>query len=352
MASYQNNFGPGNYGLQVGQNESIKVDIHQQQIHLPPESSRPRPSAFIPFSGDPDFVNRGDILDRIAKLSSKPQSHTRVALVGFGGVGKSQLAIEYARRVDAAEKEKPDEYRKWIFWMHAGTRDRVEQGFRAIAKDVELPGREDPQANIPQLVHDWLLDERNGAWMIVIDSADDYDVFCAKPSDDSEPLAHYLPQSHNGSILITTRNMRLARELTGSHKYTIEVGPMAQSEAVTLLQNKLEPPPDPETADKLVEALGFVPLAISQAAAYIQKRTPLYSAQQYLADFPPKMSELLHHDAGDLRRDPSASNAILTTWQITFDHIQDERPSAADLLSLMSFFNPQGISKAVAVGSL
>ncbi len=52
---------------------------------------------------------------------------------------------------------------------------------------------------------------------------------------------------------------------------------------------------------------------------------------------------LLEYDAGDLRRDGGASNSVLTTWRISFDYIRLKRPSAADLLALMSFFDRQGI---------
>jgi tetratricopeptide (TPR) repeat protein len=126
----------------------------------------------------------------------------------------------------------------------------------------------------------------------------------------------------------------------------IEVGPMAQTDALTLLEKKLGPLPDLDVAADLVEVLDLVPLAISQVAAYIQARAPLSSLEKYLAEFREgerKRSRLLEHDAGDLRRDGGASNAILTTWQISFDHIRSQRRSAADLLSLMSFFDRQGI---------
>ncbi|KAK7403397.1 hypothetical protein QQX98_010841 [Neonectria punicea] len=52
-------------------------------------------------------------------------------------------------------------------------------------------------------------------------------------------------------------------------------------------------------------------------------------------------------DAGDLRRDETVSNSVVTTWQVTFEQIRRERPSAANLLSLMSFFNPQGIPEFI-----
>ncbi|PKS11712.1 hypothetical protein jhhlp_001700 [Lomentospora prolificans] len=71
----------------------------------------PQPFAFIPFYYDGDFADRVDLLAQVDQICSKPAQ--RVALVGLGGVGKSQLAIEYAHRTNTAST--------WVFWMHAGT---------------------------------------------------------------------------------------------------------------------------------------------------------------------------------------------------------------------------------------
>lgn len=321
--------------MQVGQ---VSGNAYFTQAAPKRPETPPRPFASIPFSRDRDFVDRGDILSQLYQRCSEPAG--RVALCGLGGVGKSQLAIELAYRIS---KQRPN---SWIFWIHAATQARVEEGFRDIADTVKLPGRDAPDANIPQLVHNWLSQNRNGRWTIVLDSADDNDTLCQARDDGKvKSLASYLPQSPNGSIVITTRNRDLGFKLTGSYKDTIEVGPMGATEALRLLENRLGPLPDPETAKKLAEELDRVPLAISQAAAYIQA-TPTSSVEKYLADFrssDSKRNRLLRYDAAEFRRDGGASNAILTTWQISFDHIRSQRQSAADLLSLMSFFDRQGI---------
>ena len=258
---------------------------------------------------------------------------------------KSQLAIEYAHRV--AEKYTD----RWVFWVHAGTQARVEQGFRRIADAINLPGRQQPKADILELVHNWLSIERNGKWLIILDSSDDIDVFYgARGAQDSQPLASYLPQSQNGTVLITSRDKSVARRLTGDGRNIIEVGPMVQDEAVLLLEKRLGPLSDQRIAAELVQALYHVPLAISQAAGYIQARAPRTSLAQYLTEFREgdrRRTKLLGHDSGELRRDGSASNAIFTTWQISFDYIRTKRPSAADLLSLMSFFDRQGIPESL-----
>ncbi|KAL8366692.1 hypothetical protein RB595_010516 [Gaeumannomyces hyphopodioides] len=331
-------FGPENRGQQVGQNYGTM----NTEIHLPPErpETPPQPFATIPFSRDPDFVNRGDILDQLHQRCFDPAG--RVALVGLGGIGKSQLVIEFAHRT---AEETPN---KWIFWMHAGTQARVEEGFRAIANAVKLPGRNQLKADVLQLVYGWLSNERNGRWTIILDSTDDGGVFYAtNHGREGKPLASYLPQSRNGSIVVTIRNRDLACRLTGSYKNIINIEPMVLADALLLLEKKLGPLPNTDTAKALVQALDLVPLAISQAAAYIQARSPLSSVGEYLAEFHKgerKRTRLLGHDAGDLRRDGGASNAILTTWQISFEHIRSRRSSAADLLALMSFFDRQGIA--------
>src|SRR6202034_1601882 len=91
-------------------------------------------------------------------------------------------------------------------------------------------------------------------------------------------------------------------------------------------------------------------LAIVQAAAYIFQRAPRCSVRQYIEQFQRNdkgKTTLLNHEGGHLRRDREAKNSIIITWQISFDHIRQTRPSAADLLSLMSFFDRQGIPEAL-----
>lgn len=313
-------------------------------INLPQLETTPQPSASIPFFRDDEFIDRGDILEQMETYCST--APRRVALVGLGGVGKSQLEIEYAHRFTARRRD------AWVFWIQAGTQAQVQEGLRTIADTVKLPGRNTKAANLPRLVHSWLSDERNGKWLIVIDGADDFDVFFGASGGASQemsrPLATYLPQSAHGSLVMTSRSRDLSIRLTGSIDRLIDVGPMTRQDAIALLRIRLKPPPDEDMAAELVDALDCVPLAISQAAAYIRRKAPRKSVSDYLATLRTSTSKratrLLEKDAGDLRRDGAASNAIFTTWQMSIDYIHSKRPSAAYLLSLMSFFNRQGIS--------
>ncbi|KAJ6785588.1 hypothetical protein PWT90_00460 [Aphanocladium album] len=328
----------GNARIHVGNSSVTHVHHYAEAPEEQPETP-PAPFSLIPFSRDPDFIARSEILDQIATHCSQPAG--RAALVGLGGVGKSQLAIEYSHQT--AEKQNG----AWVFWVHAGTRARVEEGFRAIADAVKLPGRHKPKADIPQLLSTWLSYESNGKWLLILDSADDADVFYGAGNGSGQlPLASYLPQSPNGSILLTSRDHSFAARLTGNFKSVIKVGPMKPDEALSFLEKKLGVLSQPAVGAELVSALDCIPLAINQAASYIQARAPRSTIQKYLAEFQEsekKSAKLLAHDAAELRRDGSSSNAIMKTWQISFDHIRSKKPSAADLLAVMSFFDNQSI---------
>ncbi|KAJ5623935.1 hypothetical protein N7510_000244 [Penicillium lagena] len=341
-------FGGNNHGLQIGDNRgSIKAEFYL------PQETPPSPLSTVPFTRDPDFVRRNTLLDRIHEKSSVLGS--RIALVGLGGVGKSQLAIEYSYQVRSKSPA------TWVFWVHASNEARFEQSFRDIADQVKISGRQDPQVNIFKLVENWLRDEKIGKWVCILDNVDDDKFLCSLPtagrgdlttgltSASTKPLLEYVPRSRNGSIIITSRAKEVALKLV-DHKGLIEVKPMEQSEALELLQRKLEQPGESQERRQLVNALEFMPLAIVQAASYIRNRAPRYSVSEYLGDFQRNDHEairLLKKEAGHLYRDWEAKNSILVTWQISFDYMRHTKPSAAKLLSLMSFFDRQGIPESL-----
>ncbi|KAH7418767.1 hypothetical protein BKA64DRAFT_590888 [Cadophora sp. MPI-SDFR-AT-0126] len=340
-------FGDGNSGLQGGIfNGPVNAQFHHHTSPERPETP-PNPSIVIPFSRDTDFVERG-VLDQIHQKCDVLGSRT--ALVGLGGVGKSQLAIEYAYRTRDRSPE------TWVFWVHASNAARFEQSFRDIANCVKIPGRQNPQADIFQLVHDWLRDDRKGKWVLILDNVDDTGFLKTRKSGQDgdtgaikggrlRPLVSYLPQCSHGSILITSRSGEAALQLVGQNDI-IKVDSMKKREALELFRRKVGPEVDDDGTDDLVEELESIPLAITQAAAYIRENWPRCSARQYLNDFQKndrKKERLLGKQGGMDRRDWEAENCIIITWQISFEYILTTRQSAAGLLSLMSFFDRQGI---------
>lgn len=124
---------------------------------------------------------------------------------------------------------------------------------------------------------------------------------------------------------------------------------MSHSQALQLFNKKLQDVSKGDGAADLVRALDCIPLAVTQAAAHIIRRQPPMSARDFLRRFEEsrERENLLRSHYGDLRRDTRASNAVFVTWKMSFDRIRETRPSAADLLSLMSCFNSQGIPEWV-----
>ena len=128
---------------------------------------------------------------------------------------------------------------------------------------------------------------------------------------------------------------------------------MDQTDALALLQKKLGSAFEENSAVALIEALDCMPLAVTQAAAYIAQRAPRTTVSKYLQSLRKEdrdRSRLLDKDIEDFRRDGTASNSIIATWHISFEYICQKRPSAARLLSLMSLFDRQGIPESMLDG--
>jgi tetratricopeptide (TPR) repeat protein len=235
-----------------------------------------------------------------------------------------------------------------VLWVYASNAARFEQSFRDIADSVKLAGRQDTQANIFKLVHDWLRACKN-RWLLVLDNVDDARFLVDRPAADlktgARPLREYLPRCEHGSVVVTTRNRQAALKLV-EQRDIVEVELMDEPSALALLKKKLGTQADNSKTAELAAVLEYMPLAIVQAAAYISQRASRYSVAKYLDDYRKserKRTSLLEYDDGHLRRDWEAANSIIVTWQMSFEHIRQTRRSAAELLSLMSFFDRQGI---------
>ncbi|KAH6954720.1 hypothetical protein DER45DRAFT_646464 [Fusarium avenaceum] len=345
--------------LQVDQT-TILLNMSQKVEGMSLNHSDQRPTGRtpcfnVPFDRDTDFVPRPNINDWLKEKYKGPSN--RMALVGLGGLGKSQVAIHFAYQIREQTPETS------VYWVHASSKPRFEEGYRHIAERNELPRRNDPQVDVLALVRDWLQTEKAGSWLMILDNADDINLFypiedngksaaasvvggSTTATTDQRPLAACLPKHRNGSILVTSRSLDVAEKLTGSHKTIFQVSVMDDDQGLQLLHSKLIRKCDDSVAIELLRNLDFIPLAITQAAAYINRRSPRESAETYLTTFlesDQSKRNLLNRDAGDLRRDETVSNSVITTWQVTFEHIRREKPSAAKLLSFMSFFNPHGI---------
>ncbi|RYN15404.1 hypothetical protein AA0112_g12764, partial [Alternaria arborescens] len=179
----------------------------------------------------------------------------------------SQLAIEHGYRT---AEQSPD---TWVLWAHASNTARLEQSFREIANQVKVRGRKDPQADVFKLVHDWLRDAKNGRWLLVLDNADDAAVL-SPTHGGALHLSRCIPWSRHGSVLVTSRTKRAARQVVEDSDI-IPIEPMHDAAAHALLRKKLrDADEDDNSITKLATTLDHMPLALVQAAAYIRERAP------------------------------------------------------------------------------
>lgn len=217
-----------------------------------------------------------------------------------------------------------------------------------------MPGIDDPNINSLEIVREWLSDDSNGPWLMVLDNADDKEVLFGANAQVStrqsgeEKLAaliDYIPRSSSGSTLVTTRDRRVGERLMNREK-PIAVVPFEVVDAEKLLRNKLPNNDewDETTSMELLENLNFLPLAITQAAAFISEEEK--SLAHYLDLLRPgglDAKDLLEQGYYDPGRDPKIQNSIFLTWQISFDQITKQKPRAAEILSLMAVLDGQAI---------
>lgn len=290
-----------------------------------------------------DFVGRENVLLALEKaLIQAPQTQEvkRVSLWGLGGVGKSHIAIEFAYRF---RERIPGSA---VIWIHAATAARFEQDFKSIAQDFHLPGRDSPQTDILKLVKDWLEIKYEKAWLLIIDNVDDEELF--KKTSTGKSCREYLPvQSPQGAILYTSRNRKICFNLT---KSIIDVLPMTALEAESLLGHRIGGMAAPDEQKVLLEELDYLPLAITQAASYMTE-TGITMAE-YLAEYRESKESKMHllsHEFSDLGRGERPLESVTATWKVSFEYIRLKNPRAAEILSLMSFFDRQSIPQSLLI---
>ncbi|RBR09586.1 uncharacterized protein FIESC28_09805 [Fusarium coffeatum] len=324
-------------GLQVDQT-TLLLDIQEgvKQLNLQvtgDASAHEKPHMMMPLTPDPDFICRPSIEEWMKKQFAEMTQ--RMALVGMGGFGKSKLAIQFVHKIYA-------DTGRSVFWVHGADKAAFEESYRALADVLALPRRHEPGVSILALVRDWLQRDDVHPWFMIVDNADDGKVFFSE--DDS--FASYLPKSTKGKVLVTSRSLDTAQRLVGNTKAIYRIPIMAEDQALELLQSLLEDRVNGNEAEELVRTLDCIPLAVKQAAAYINRHSPRVTAKSYLKDLyksEKRKHNLLRSDKGDLGRQAGVSNSVVVTWQVTFKQIRDEHPSAANLLSLMSQFQSQNI---------
>ena len=209
--------------------------------------------------------------------------------------------------------------------------------------------------NIRQIVDDWLLSMDKGQWLLVVDSADDMSVFFRPDSDTQgakpQPIAVLLRQitlNSHGSLIITTRDKRLGRRLANGSQ-PIEVLPMDDGDAKQLLRARgAGPSPTEADVQTLVRMLGFLPLAITQVAAFIgENQTSVATYNEIFRSTNLGKGGLLIEGLTDPRRDSESKNSVLETWKISFEQMACQSPRAAAFLSTMAVLSPGAVPSAL-----
>jgi len=222
----------------------------------------------------------------------------------------------------------------------ADTIPKFEQAYMAIARKLHLPGIDDAKADVMELVAEHLGEEDTGPWLLVLDNADDLEMLTVSPVPTQfPPLAKYIPRTTAGRMIITTRDAHVGLVLTGGRD-PLSVHPLTPNDASILLRTSLvdEPDPEPDTVIQILNILDCLPLAITQACAYINRNK--IKTTQYLAlltENDAGLRNLLSDDQYDLRRGFDSVNSVIRTWKLSFDQIQSKYAVAAQFLSVMSF---------------
>lgn len=273
---------------------------------------------------NPNFTGREGLLrdlhDRL--VVERETAVLPHAIHGMGGVGKSQVAIEYVHRHRG-------DY-DLIWWIPAEHDGQILSALTDLARRLGLEVRDIGEANtavpaVREALSTGSTPYQN--WLLVFDNAEDL----------SEVRPHF-PTGGAGKILVTSRNPEWA-EVARS----LEVDVFTRTESKSFL-TKRTPELTEEEADRLAEALGDLPLAVEQAAAW--RVATGMSVDQYLQLLEEKRIELLA-----LGTSPNYELSVAAAWNVSLDKLEQVNAAALQLLQVCSFFAPEPISRDLFAGS-
>src|SRR5947209_5825777 len=155
-----------------------------------------QPSYIIPFPRNKRFIGRSAILKELTQKLLESKECQRLAIVGLGGIGKTQVALEFAYTVKANWPEYS------IFWIPALSMESVEQVCGDIIRTIGITQGKDDK-DVKELVRQRLSSEAAGKWLLIVDNADDMELLFG--IGQSKGIADYLPESEHSLIVFTTR---------------------------------------------------------------------------------------------------------------------------------------------------
>ena len=278
----------------------------------------------VPYRRNPHFTGRSQLLselhNRLGQTGAAALNQAS-AIWGLGGIGKTQTAIEYAYRYF---HDQP--FYEWVLWVNADALT-LTADFGAIAIKLGLPNAE--QQGVEEqiaAVQRWL--ETHDRWLLIFDNADEPDLL--------QPLR---PRNPHGRLLLTSRAqtfdaLEIARPLPVPEMTVLEAREFLGRRTEKPLEEAIEA----TAADQLAQELGYLPLALEQAGAYILAKK--LSFGKYLAAYRQRRLQLLERQKPLVGNYP---NSVATTWSINMEAVEQTTPAAAELLRFSAFLASENI---------
>jgi tetratricopeptide (TPR) repeat protein len=293
---------------------------------------------YLPFSRNYNFIGRTDEIDTLERKLFSKQDCQRVAVVGLGGVGKTQVALQFAYAVLENHLDVS------VFWMHALSAETYEQSCRGVASVL---GVESDKDDVKELVQRHLGLERAGKWMLIVDNADHLEVL--EGSDGGKGLLDYLPRSDSGLTVFTTRDKTTAHALAGNSILEVEkLDPTTAAHLFKKMLTRKDLSCHEAVIDELLQELDCLPLATTQAAAYVNCNA--ISVEEYLNLLRSTEQDLIfimNEEMRDSTRYKHAANAVARTWLVSFEQIVRQDAHAANLLQYMSCMDWKAIPRSI-----
>ncbi|KAM5528681.1 phosphorylase superfamily protein [Fusarium oxysporum f. sp. phaseoli] len=299
-------------------------------------------TAFIvPFSKNDLFVGRDGVLAKLQGLLFQ-EGRRKAALVGLGGIGKTQIALQLAYWI----KETKQDYS--VFWVPALSRASFEQACMQIIDACGIPTADNNNADAIESVRQYLSSKRAGKWLLVIDNADDAQTVMGSTGTES-CIYRSLPQSDEGRILFTTRYRKVAVSVAGRN--ILEVPAMNRDEARSYLKEasiQEISASDDQVMNHLLALLTYLPLAITQAAAYLnENQISLTEYLQLFENTDRDKIELLSAEFQDDTRYEQSQDPVATTWFISFNQIRRTDELASRILMFLAYVEPKAVPQSM-----
>lgn len=315
-------------GAPVPQSPNAAVDVREADPAMESALSEPRaarPQQPVIMGNvppkNPNFVGRDDLLAAVESRLRADETAAVLphALHGMGGVGKSQIAIEYVYRHS-------HEYNV-IWWIPAEHESLILGSLTDLARSLKLNVGTQANTAVPAVQEALRTGYPYDNWLLVFDNAESI-----------ETVRSYFPTGGPGKIIITSRNREWERVAS---PLTVDV--FRREESIALLQRRARDLSIPE-ADSLAEALGDLPLAVEQAAAW-HAATGMPVAEY--------LDLLARRQPGILELDPSPDYPIpvAAAWDISLERLAQENPAARELLQICACMAPEPVPLNLLRGS-